>query len=158
PEEWRRVRDLRLRALEDSPDAFGSLLERERDHVEADWMGWISGWGGGRNRLFVAALDGEWVGMAVGSKAADDPIAHLYGMWVEPRMRGTGLGGRLIEAVVAWVASLGVAEIELAVTETNDTAGAFYEARGFVDTGARQPLRVGSPLRVIVMRRRVPIR
>jgi ribosomal protein S18 acetylase RimI-like enzyme len=59
---------------------------------------------------------------------------------------------------VAWVASLGVAEIELAVTETNDTARAFYEARGFVDTGARQPLRVGSPLRVIVMRRRVPIR
>jgi len=37
PHEWRIYRDLRLRALADSPDAFGSTFERERDRPDAEW-------------------------------------------------------------------------------------------------------------------------
>ena len=55
-EEWERVRDLRLRALAEPPDAFGSTLAREREHGEAEWVGWIEGWDGSRNALFVAEV------------------------------------------------------------------------------------------------------
>jgi ribosomal protein S18 acetylase RimI-like enzyme len=152
-EDWRRVRDLRLRALEDSPDAFGSTLEAERAHAEVDWLGWICGWEGTENRCAIAVAGGDWVGMAVGSQARIERHAHLYAMWVDPRFRRSGLGGGLVDAVVAWAAARGATALELDVTETNDDALAFYGRCGFADTGRRHPLREGSSLSVIVMRR-----
>ena len=154
-DEWRRVRELRLRALEDSPDAFGSTFERERAHERPDWLRWITGWEGAVNHL-VVALDGdEWIGMAVGSLPGDDERAHLYAMWVDPRARRAGVGRRLVEAVLAWAGAEGVREIELGATAINRDAVLFYERLGFVDTGERHALRDGSPLEVVVMRRRL---
>lgn len=46
-------------------------------------------------------------------------------------------------------------EIELGVTAINRDAVLFYERLGFVDTGERHALRDGSPLEVVVMRRRL---
>lgn len=153
PNEWRRVRDLRLRALADSPDAFGSTFERERAHAKRDWLRWISGWEGGVNRL-VVAVDGEaWIGMAVGSRTGDEERAHLYAMWVDPRSRGAGVGRRLVEAVLAWAEAEEATEIELGATAINRAAVVFYERLGFADTGERHALRDGSPLEVVVMRR-----
>jgi ribosomal protein S18 acetylase RimI-like enzyme len=155
PKEWREVRDLRLRALADTPDAFGSTLEREREYGEREWLGWISGWDESTNRLAVGIQEDAWVGMAVGSRTGDDELAHVYGMWVDPRARRAGLGRRLLDDVTAWLRSLGATEIELGVTATNRGALAFYERMGFVDTEERRPLRDGASLEVIVMRRRL---
>jgi GNAT superfamily N-acetyltransferase len=152
PDEWRRVRELRLRALADSPDAFGSTLERERTHEEAEWLRWISGWEGSVNRLLVADDGDEWVGMAVGSRTGDEEVAHLYAMWVDPRSRRAGVGRGLVEEVLTW-ARLAGAKVELGVTAMNRSAVVFYEHLGFTDTGARHPLRDGSALDVVVMRR-----
>jgi GNAT superfamily N-acetyltransferase len=152
-DEWRGVRDLRLRALADAPDAFGSSLERERGAGEAEWHAWITGWEGAENRMFVA-LDGySWVGMAVGSIAPSECVAHLYAMWVDPSVRRGGVGARLVEEVSAWAAAAGATELELGVTQTNAAARRLYEACGFADTGSRHPLREGAPIQVIVMRR-----
>lgn len=153
PGEWRRVRHLRLRALADSRDAFGSTFERERAHKRRDWLAWISGWESAINRLVVAVDGDEWIGMAVGSRTGDDECAHLYAMWVEPRARRTGVGRRLVDAVLAWAGAEGATEIELGVTASNPGAVRFYERLGFADTGERHALRDGSPLEVVVMRR-----
>lgn len=155
PGDWRRVRDLRLRALADSPDAFGSTLQRERDHAKREWLRWISGWESAVNRLVVAVGGDEWIGMAVGSRSGDDERAHLYAMWVDPRARRTGVGRRLVDAVLTWAGAEGATEIELGVTAINRDAVVFYERLGFADTGERHPLRDGSPLEVVVMRRRL---
>lgn len=155
PDEWREVRDLRLRALADAPDAFGSTLEREREHGEREWLGWISGWDESANRFVVGIEEDAWIGMAVGSRTGEEALAHVYGMWVDPRARRAGLGRRLLDDVTAWLHSLGAREIELGVTATNRGAVAFYERVGFLDTTERRPLREGSSLEVIVMRRRI---
>jgi ribosomal protein S18 acetylase RimI-like enzyme len=154
-EEWRDVRDLRLRALADAPHAFGSTLEREREYGEREWLGWISGWDESTNRLAVGIQEEAWVGMAVGSRTGEDELGHVYGMWVDPRARRAGLGRRLLVDVTTWLRSLGASEIELGVTATNRGALAFYERMGFVDTKERRPLREDSALEVIVMRRRL---
>lgn len=147
------MRELRLRALADAPDAFGSTLDRERAHGETEWIGWIEGWDGSRNALFVAEDGGRWVGMAVGSRAGDEADAHLYGMWVEPSRRSNGIGASLVEQVLGWARTWDARSVILAVTESNAAAGAFYEHLGFVDTGEREPLRQGSGLRVRILRR-----
>jgi ribosomal protein S18 acetylase RimI-like enzyme len=151
--EWERLRDLRLRSLADAPDAFGSTLDDERGHGEAGWVGWIEGWEGARNALFVAERGTEWIGMAVGSRAGDEADAHLYGMWVDPAWRGRGIGARLVDQVLGWARSWGAGSVILAVTGTNAGAAAFYERLGFVDTGDRHRLREGSDLTARVMSR-----
>ena len=54
PEEWERVRELRLRALADAPDVFGSTLERERSVGRQEWIAWVEGWEGATNAMYVA--------------------------------------------------------------------------------------------------------
>lgn len=152
-EEWRAVRDLRLRALADAPDAFGSTLERERAYGEGEWLGWISGWDGSVNRLLAAVEREAWIGMAVGSHEDGRDHVHLYGMWVDPVARRRSLGSELVEAVIAWAIERRTSAIELGVTESNPGAVAFYRRMGFADTGERSPLRDGSALAVIKMRR-----
>jgi ribosomal protein S18 acetylase RimI-like enzyme len=64
-----------------------------------------------------------------------------------------GVGARLFDAVVAHLRKLGCATIELSVTETNAAAIALYQSRGFALTGKFEPLREGSPLKNLFMRR-----
>ena len=78
PEEWERVRELRLRALADAPDAFSATLESERDAPESGWRSMVTGWEGATNAMAIAEVDGEWVGMAVGMRKTDAPEAHLF--------------------------------------------------------------------------------
>lgn len=153
PDDWERVRDLRLRSLEDTPDAFGGTFEEEVAHGEPEVVAWIEGWKGATNAMYLADADGELVGMAVGSREGSALHAHLYAMWVEPAWRAHGVGSRLVQEVLAWARSWGSRWVTLGVTENNDGASRFYERLGFADTGERQPLREGSPLEVRILRR-----
>jgi ribosomal protein S18 acetylase RimI-like enzyme len=152
PKEWRRVRDVRLRALADAPEAFGSSLERERAFRRSEWRDWVTGWRGSKNALFAAVEDEAWLGLVVGSHERGRDHTHLYAMWVEPTARRRGLGSALVGAVVDWSAGRGVRSLRLGVTESNALARAFYERLGFEDTSERHPLREGSPLTVVIMR------
>ncbi len=152
PADWGRARDLRLRALADAPDAFGSTLEHERAYDEARWREWIRGWEGATNRFVVFEADGEWVAMAVGSCAMGESDAHLYAMWVAPDRRRQGVGERLVREVIAWARSRSARSVILGLTEGNEGAEDFYEHLGFLDTGERHPLREGSELVTRVLR------
>lgn len=152
-EEWREFRDLRLRALADAPEAFGSAIESEREYGEATWHDWIAGWGGAVNRCLVAVEGDAWLGMAVGSHEEGREHIHLYAMWVDPGARRRSIGTQLVCAILDWGTARGANEIRLGVTESNPAAVAFYRRMGFEDTGERHPLREGSALRVVQMRR-----
>lgn len=146
PDEWERVRDLRLRALADAPDAFSSTLQGERDAIESGWRAMVTGREGATNAMAIAEVAGEWVGMAVGMREGDAPDAHLFAMWVEPASRRHGVGKELVQSVLGWARSSGATAVVLGVTDTNDGAVAFYEHLGFRDTGERHPLREESEL------------
>jgi ribosomal protein S18 acetylase RimI-like enzyme len=148
------LRDLRLRALADSPMAFGSTLAREQGFPQAEWERRAAeGAAGERQAAFVAEPD---AGLAVGMLADDEPgAAGLYAMWVAPRARGTGAGRALVDAVVAWAAARGVRVLRTAVTEGNASAMALYTRAGFLDTGAREPLGHSGAI-VVVLARDLP--
>jgi hypothetical protein len=44
PDEWSVYKQLRLRALADSPDVFGSTLVEEKDRPDAEWKKLVRVW------------------------------------------------------------------------------------------------------------------
>ena len=86
----------------------------------------------------MAIDDERWVGMVSGRLREDS--TWLSALWVDPCVRGAGLGLRLIEAVADWSREQGVETIELSVTTNNGPATALYARAGFTKTGRRRPL------------------
>jgi ribosomal protein S18 acetylase RimI-like enzyme len=154
PDEWRVWRDLRMQALADSPDAFRETIDRAKDRTESEWIAAAATARETDRRLLVAEHDGRPVGMAVIVVSATDPHqANLYAMWVQPTARRLGLGRALLNAAIAWAETNGLSGIILIVTEGNDAARQLYREAGFIETGAREPLRPGSQLQAHVMLR-----
>lgn len=133
-EEWRIARRVRLRALQEAPEAFASTY---RDEVQRPDEWWV----GGMRKLtwFVAEANDELQGVVAGLPAPDHP--EIVSMWVEPRWRGSGVADELLRAVITWARASGADGVCLAVAEGNDRARRFYERSGFVASGPGEPLR-----------------
>jgi ribosomal protein S18 acetylase RimI-like enzyme len=153
-DDWVAFREVRLRSLLDSPDAYGSTYGEESSQTERAWRDWAAGrWRAGAAAVFAGRRgDGTVVGTATSAEYDAEPgVAHVYAMWVAPDARGAGVGRALVDAVAGWARDRGCRRLVLSVTETNDDARRFYEACGFADTGERRALREGSPLQTTVM-------
>jgi GNAT superfamily N-acetyltransferase len=134
---WRAMRDIRLAALQDTPEAFASTYDREVAFAEADWLRRI---GGGANFLaYAPELGTAPVGLVGGFEAGPGTI-ELVSMWVSPPARGHGIGQALVEAVVGWARAKGMPRVHLWVAESNRSARLLYERCGFRPTAERQPL------------------
>ena len=152
-DDWATLREVRLRSLLDAPDAFGSTYGEESTLTESAWRDRSAGrWRGGAAASFLAIDDDRAIGTATGAEYDDEPgVAHVYAMWVAPDARGAGVGRRLVDAVSGWARDRGCRRLTLTVTESNTDARGLYDACGFVETGARTPLREGSELDVVTM-------
>jgi ribosomal protein S18 acetylase RimI-like enzyme len=150
-DEWATFREIRLRSLLDSPDAFSSTFGEESSRSDRSWRDWAAGrWRDGTAIVFLARADRRPVGTATGTAYEAEPgVAHVFAMWVAPDARGAGVGRALLDAVAGWARDRGCGRLVLSVTESNAVARAFYEAHGFSDTGERHPLREGSDLQVL---------
>jgi ribosomal protein S18 acetylase RimI-like enzyme len=141
PDDWEIFREIRLRSLADSPDAFGSTLEREEAFTEEDWRRRLSG------PVYAVTDPGP---VAVGGLFDDDGVHHVWGMWTDPAHRGRGHARRILDALIA-------ADVDavLDVNVANEAARRAYEHYGFVGTGELEPLRPGSEQRMerMVLRR-----
>jgi ribosomal protein S18 acetylase RimI-like enzyme len=149
-EEWRTLRDVRLRALEDAPGAFATRFEEARGRPERWWLEWAARSADGDGQaMFLAWEDDEPVGIA--GTFVDDGTRWLISMWTSPAARGRGVGHALVDAVVEFARATGGGELLLEVTEGNDAAYALYRACGFVDVGAGEPHDDGTPTHVMRM-------
>jgi GNAT superfamily N-acetyltransferase len=135
--DWPALRDIRLAALRDAPDAFGSTYADQVSFGPEQWQQRIAR--GGTFFVFVPEATGaEPAGMAGGYPEAPG-LVELISMFVRPQARGHGAGEALIEAVLGWARDRGAASVHLWVTENNAQARGLYERCGFVSTGERQP-------------------
>ncbi len=92
--------------------------------------------------IYVAIDRGRWVGMAAGGwYERERGVAQLWGMWVEPSMRGHGVGERLVARVRGWAAGRGGRFLRLGVLTADGDPTSFYERLGFVRTGEVATLR-----------------
>jgi GNAT superfamily N-acetyltransferase len=137
--DWEALRELRLRALADAPDAFASTLQEEAALPEQVWRQRAQG--GAGSVSFIAREDGVGIGMAAIFAVANAPgRVHLVGMWVDPRHRRRGVAQALVERAVRWAKQRQAREVILWVADHNLPARLLYERVGFQPTGERQPL------------------
>ena len=126
-DDWERLRAIRLEALADTPDAYGSTYEESAHWSDAQWKNAAS------TRLYyLAERDGRVVGMVSGGYNDAHPGTRwLYGMYVTPSERGTGTSALLVRTIAEWARSNGASEVYLHVTTSVPRARAFYEKVGF---------------------------
>jgi GNAT superfamily N-acetyltransferase len=148
-DDWELVRDVRLAALRDAPDAFASTYAREAAYTEEQWRGWFSD----LFVMFFAYLNDHAAPAGLAGVLDKDGAADLVSTWVRPDRRGHGVGGALVNAAAGWARARGHVAMYLWVAEANEPARRLYERYGFTPTGERQPLPSNPALPEIRMRR-----
>lgn len=132
-------RELRLEGLERHPDAFGSSAEEERPRSLEDIASRITG---GPPDATFGAFEGERaVGMAGFYARPSMKTRHrgvLWGVYVRPAWRGSGLGERLVRRVIEHARAESTEILELTVSAGNRPAAALYERLGFIPYGIQE--------------------
>jgi ribosomal protein S18 acetylase RimI-like enzyme len=122
-------RAIRLAALQNAPEAFGSTYESEAARPMPGWEERLQTQG-----AFAAYLDGKIVGMARfvqdSGSAKERHKGSVYAMYVAPEARGRGIGSALIEAVIAYACGV-VEQLRLGVVDTNIGAIRLYQRHRF---------------------------
>jgi DNA-binding MarR family transcriptional regulator/N-acetylglutamate synthase-like GNAT family acetyltransferase len=83
-----------------------------------------------REAAWIAEVDGEPVGCVLCVRKTD-AVAQLRLLLVEPRARGHGIGGRLIEECLRFARRAGYGEIALWTNDVLEDARRLYERAGF---------------------------
>ena len=146
-------KDLRLRALADSPDAFAQTLADAESQPDSYWDRLTHSVTEPDGQVMFVAEDGARpVGLVFGLLDPQHPrVGRVGGMWVAPEARDRRAGQALLDAVVAWAQERGLGTLELWVTEGNSPAARLYRRAGFVETGARDVLPANPMLSTVQM-------
>ncbi|QDO89866.1 GNAT family N-acetyltransferase [Ornithinimicrobium ciconiae] len=138
-ENWSEYREARLRALKESPEAFVASAEEEESYDEARWRDRMQ-----RSRRLLAEQDGALLGVvSVGSHKIEEPgVGELFGLWVEPARRGTGVARKLLEAAAAQARNDDLKQLIYWVGTDNGPAVAFASSFGFRPTDNRRPMQI----------------
>lgn len=137
---------LRLRALAESPEAFGSLHSREAAFTEEEWQERTIRPGG---ISVLASVDGSPAGIGGGFRDLPGCL-HVVAMWTAPEHRSVGVGTAVLAHLELWADDEGL-RLHLDVAESNPRARSVYERYGFVTTGESRPIRDGANERVVRM-------
>ena len=141
---------LRLRALREEPESFGSAYEESKDRPLVAVTERLRSQTAGENFLLGAFEEAEdadgadgprLVGIVAFDRASGLKNRHnadIYQMYVAPEARGKGYGRALVEALIARARALdGLENLLLAVTTVNTAARVLYRALGFAVYGAQ---------------------
>lgn len=128
---------LRLRALHDHPDAFGSDYETSRlqgpSYAERGYFN------GGVNRIFAAfTSDGDLVAQAgtTVESGKRSHIAHVISVYTQPDHREHGLATQLIQMCIEHLRLFpDISSIRISVNATNAPAVRAYTKLGFESWG-----------------------
>ena len=157
PEEWPLLKDLRLRALAEAPEAFSTTLAQAHAWTDAEWQARAE-----RFRslppaaAYVALVDGSPCGLLTCYLSEDKDgtgglVADLNAFWVDPAHRGQGIGEALAASVTQWAARQGAPQVQAWVMEDSPRALGFYKKVGFQETGKRQPLAPDTTRHIVLL-------
>jgi len=134
-----QYREVMLEAYERHPEAFTSSAS-ERAALPLTWWEARLEETPRPGEVIFGALESQAlvgvVGLAFENREKARHKATLIGMYVRKRSRGHGLGGQLVTAALAYLATQpDIKLVQLTVTDGNTAAQALYERFGFAPFG-----------------------
>ncbi|KIW67679.1 hypothetical protein PV04_06911 [Phialophora macrospora] len=148
-----RFKKLRLRSLKEDPKSFVSKYENEVDQQQDFWLNRLTA---DRVVHLVLAreaganpnkdlLEKQWVGFVVISAGPSDQVGdssspaewYMAAVYIEPEVRGQGLGKRLVQATIDYIKDHAPTEDSkpvccfTSVRHGNDNALELYQKLGF---------------------------
>ncbi|MCY4061363.1 MAG: GNAT family N-acetyltransferase, partial [Chloroflexi bacterium] len=125
------------------PSAFASSYEDEVAFPDEVWIARSkSAYERDRNMAFFAEVDGKLVGMAGAHWSAKAKLRHVagvYGVYVAPDQRGSGVAPRLMRRLIDELRSMGqIEKVSLMVNTEALAAIRLYEKLGFEIVGTAQ--------------------
>lgn len=131
---------LRMLALQESPTAFASSYDEEKDIPLSTFAERLA-YKPDQGRF--GAFDGdELIGVVALGREGMQKLSHkaiIWGMYMQPACRGRGIGKALMQEAIALARSVpAIRQINLIVNADNQGAVRLYEAIGFKAFG-REP-------------------
>jgi RimJ/RimL family protein N-acetyltransferase len=137
PDDAAAYRTLRLRGLQEHPDAFTSSYAEDSETPLVTTEQRLAP--ASRDWVFGAFVGNELAGLAGLSReprAKNRHKASVFGMYVAPEHGRRGIGASLLRRVIETAqAQPGLEQLVLTVTETNVAARSLYEKFGFRSFG-----------------------
>ncbi len=127
-EDWKIWKELRLEALKNSPESFGSSYEEEVNWPDLDFQNSLI-----KSDIFGIFVDNSLVSCAGFYSLNSAKTKHrgvIWGMYTRPEYRGQGIASALIRTIISHAKSH-VAQLHLTCVTTNLGAVAFYQKHGF---------------------------
>lgn len=140
PRDWQAYRDVRLRSLAESPEAFCSTFASEQQRTPDEWAARLAAAAvSGKDYPLVAEAEGAAVGLLYAKvDAGDGAVVNIFQVWVAPEGRGRGIAAALLRAAVSWARARQARVVRLEVI--GDTAARrLYLREGFRDYGTPTP-------------------
>jgi len=133
--EWELYRTVRLGALAESPDSFTASLADESEGDEQFWRDRMA-----RSHRLLAERGHEPQGVvSLGPYAPEPSCGEIFGLYVFPEARGSGVAWALVDAAAALAAEDHYELVYYWVGVDNPRAVGFAKNFGFRLTGHRRP-------------------
>lgn len=134
PDQWKRLREIRLSALKLNPEAFGAKYEDELLFSEQQWRDRFV-----KEDYLVASINGKDAGTLYIEVLNGDHGATCWigGCWTDPKFRGNGVMRALFEFIDKNNVSKGWQRQGLGVWVHNQIAIKAYNSVGFAVAGEK---------------------
>jgi GNAT superfamily N-acetyltransferase len=136
PDQWERLKKIRIRALKANPDAFGADLNEVETRSREDWIRDYA-----KEDYLVASINGVDAGMLYIEVLNGDHGATCWigGCWTDPTYRGKGAMRALFDFIDKNASQKNWMRQGLGVWTDNYTAIKAYESLGFAFVGEKMP-------------------
>lgn len=121
PDDWRTLRDIRLRALKINPSVFSSNYERESAFTEDEWRSRLTD---ARSRIFGLFDGPQIIGVTGIVTIIENPAgAQMVMSFILPEYRGRSLSRLLYPPRIDWALSQPhLTSLNLSVREDNEAS------------------------------------
>ena len=137
PEEWQGYRILRLEALQNDPQAFGSSYQEYVRKPDSYWQGRLEDAAEGKKDWLLFAKENDrLIGMVGAFIKDEEDVAEIISLYVTKDARGKGVSKLLMSGLLHELEhNTPVVKVKLSVNIEQLAAVRLYESFGFVVAG-----------------------